>query len=738
MKKSWFSFRLYQEGLRQLRLIGIMGMVILGLEAILIPVGRIVSIRQMERYAEGSRIAKELLNFTDMHPLLVLCFCVLAPLMVLYLFHFLNKRNASDFYHAIPETRLCLFISFFAAVVTWILAIIVVTSFISVAIFLCFPVYFSVNLTSVLVMCLNVFAGSLLVAASVAIAMCVTGTVFTNVIVALMIIFIPRLLILMLVNSVTANLPLVSSTDFIPLLDIQYNVPVGTVLFMMGGSGALTQWQSGVYTLVLALVYSVCAALLFRVRRSEAAGQSAPNRVLQAVYRLVLSMVVCSIACYSIFEDSISRSQNAGYHRSFYEYLVLYVIALVVFFLYELITTRKWSNLARSLPSLLVLVLLNVALIGGMTGLYRSALSFSPEANDISAIRILSSGRNGSYFAARTEHIDITDENARTVIARQLKTAVKICGRSRSDYYQYVDQNTVMRVAIRSRGVTHVRNIPMRDEDMETLAKPLADIEEYRRIYQQLPRLGQNSTTVSIGRTTLSDSSLRELYNTLCDEVASMPFEKWYPLISALNDEYYYYGKYPVDVLEKNGMQSLDVLQISTALGTDRYSFSIPLYTTLEKSCNTYLKLYKQNSPNSQDQKVILQMLAEGSWRDGDSLTVTGYNIQSNGTQWRNTTLYTDILKSNSENAAAFADDLLTHLEEEPDVTKPLYYIVLQKQDSSDRYGSSYTQYSAFFQSDTAELPALLKAGESFDAVYTYPTKVYNGAQVSSIVQPAE
>ena len=49
-----------------------MGMVILGLEAILIPVGRIVSIRQMERYAEGSRIAKELLNFTDMHPLLVL------------------------------------------------------------------------------------------------------------------------------------------------------------------------------------------------------------------------------------------------------------------------------------------------------------------------------------------------------------------------------------------------------------------------------------------------------------------------------------------------------------------------------------------------------------------------------------------------------------------------------------------------------------------------------------------
>ena len=101
MKKNWFSLRLYLEGIRQLRLIGIMGMVILSLEAILIPVGRLVNIREMRHFTSSS-ITKTLLNFPEMHPLLVLCFCVLAPLMVLYLFHFLNKRNASDFYHAIP------------------------------------------------------------------------------------------------------------------------------------------------------------------------------------------------------------------------------------------------------------------------------------------------------------------------------------------------------------------------------------------------------------------------------------------------------------------------------------------------------------------------------------------------------------------------------------------------------------------------------------------------------------
>ena len=54
MKKNWFSLRLYLEGIRQLRLIGIMGMVILSLEAILIPVGRLVNIRERSWLMRGS------------------------------------------------------------------------------------------------------------------------------------------------------------------------------------------------------------------------------------------------------------------------------------------------------------------------------------------------------------------------------------------------------------------------------------------------------------------------------------------------------------------------------------------------------------------------------------------------------------------------------------------------------------------------------------------------------------
>lgn len=714
MKKNWFSLRLYLEAIRQLRLIGIMGMVILGLEAILIPVGRLMTIRDTQNFMSRP-ITKVLLNFPEMHPLLVLCFCVLAPLMVLYLFHFLNKRNASDFYHAIPETRLCLYISFFAAVITWLFAIIVLTSCLSLAIFLCFPVYFSVNLTSVLVMCFNVFAGCLLVAASVAVAMCVTGTIFTNIIVSLMIIFIPRMLIFMLVSSVTSSLPLVSSADFIPLLDIGYNVPVGTV-FMLGSGSTLSNWQSGVYTLVLGLLYTVCAALLFRVRRSEAAGQAAPNRILQAIYRLVLAMVVCSFACYGIFQDTISRTQYTNYRGDIYGYIVLYVIALVVFFLYELITTRKWRNLVRAVPSLLVLVLLNAALVGGMTGLYRSALSFTPAADDITSIRILSNGRSSNYFTARTAHIPITDENARSVVARQLSAASKSLRRSQDSYYRYIEQATIVRVAIRSGGITHVRNIPMWEDDLAALARPLADIEEYRNIYQQLPKMGENSTTVNLGDSNgLASADIRKIYETLREEVASMPFEKWYPLIASQNSQRYYGVYYTSDILQKGQDRSLNILHISTAIGTNRYSFSVLLDPTLEKTCNVYLQQFGQLSSNKLSQNAIIQALSEGKWsRSGDSLMVIGYNVRSGQSAWEGTTIDLSPL-SNRQDAAALANDLTEHLNDDFDITKPLYYIVLQLQDRSSQDGENYTRYIAYFQAGSSEVPAFFDQGKPLE-----------------------
>ena len=147
MRKHLFDRSLYLDALRQLKFIGVAGTLLLSLEAVLIPIGYLV--QSSQRHGYTGIIA---LDAMDMHPLLILCFLILAPIMVLYLFQFLNKRPACDFYHALPNSRISLFFSFFAAVLTWLTAAAVVSTLLSVASFSLLGAHYSFNLPSMLVL----------------------------------------------------------------------------------------------------------------------------------------------------------------------------------------------------------------------------------------------------------------------------------------------------------------------------------------------------------------------------------------------------------------------------------------------------------------------------------------------------------------------------------------------------------------------------------------------------------
>lgn len=727
MRKRIFSPRLYLDGLKQLRLIGIAGLVILALEAILIPVGEVLS--QMDR----EYVSVELVGFMNMHPMLVLCFCVLAPLMTLYLFQFLNKRNASDFYHAIPETRLCLFFSFTAAILTWVVGTAVLTTLLSVGIHMAFPTFFTVNFTSVFAALMNILAGCVLVTACVALAMCVTGTVFTNVMVSLMIIFLPRLLILLLNSSVTSNLPLIASNHFVFWLDPSCNVPVGTVLGVLGigaSQNVLSSWQSGLYTLVLAMLYLGAAAFLFHRRKSEAAGRAAPNRILQAVFRIALAMVPCAIACYGIFYNIIWEEE-----MDTFMFVVLYIIALVVYFLYEIITTRKWKNLLKAIPALGVLVVLNVALTGGMLGLYQSSLAFSPDAEDIRSVRIMSRYQYTDYFTARTQQIEIDDPEVKEVVARQLRFSADLCRQSLRQYYDRVGPNmTTACVAIRTGTSTHYRNILLSTEDYKTLSAPLSQVPAFREIYQNLPRLGFDSTTVYMPQNSLPYATVQSIYKKVCDEVAAMPFEQWYAQIASQNQNGIYYDRpdQSVGSPEIREYGYLDMLTVSTTIGTQRYDFNLPLYTNLTESCNLYLE-HMQDLEKA-DAEAILQKLQGESWRSDDRLTLEAFNLEGGRGQSQTVGVSGVTMADNADKTREFA--ALLEQPQPLDVTKPLYRITLEAAenfyDGRGGYYPSYVIYTAFFQAADDQLPALFTEAQE-DPKAELDTEVYT--QVVSTIQ---
>ena len=145
-----FNLRLFLEAVKRLRVIGIAFAILALTVAILVPSLAWISYqksfdRQMNNYLEEKQyyasietddgkisdyseelVAPELKeqpveDFLLCIPLYMLPFT--APLFFLLLFSFLHKRKESDFYHAIPYTRTCVYISFASGALAFVFAI---------------------------------------------------------------------------------------------------------------------------------------------------------------------------------------------------------------------------------------------------------------------------------------------------------------------------------------------------------------------------------------------------------------------------------------------------------------------------------------------------------------------------------------------------------------------------------------------------------------------------------------
>ena len=109
--KGHINKELYRDGLRQLRLVGIMGMVVFCLAAILTAVGFYISspynyqVMDINGVISYDHIIDEGVTLYQCNWVLFASFPVLVPVLVMMMFNFLNHRNASDFYHSIPDTR---------------------------------------------------------------------------------------------------------------------------------------------------------------------------------------------------------------------------------------------------------------------------------------------------------------------------------------------------------------------------------------------------------------------------------------------------------------------------------------------------------------------------------------------------------------------------------------------------------------------------------------------------------
>ncbi len=162
MKKKIFSPKLYCEFLRQLRLPGWIFTAVLTIEAIIFTAEGVLNSTYYNEFGE-KEISVQSLTFLEFHPFVILGIFVIAPVLMFCALSWVNKRNSSDFYHSLCETRECIFISSFAAAVSWLLISLVGSSVVAVVSHMIFPKYFVINYLSVVTNLFVMISGSVFV-----------------------------------------------------------------------------------------------------------------------------------------------------------------------------------------------------------------------------------------------------------------------------------------------------------------------------------------------------------------------------------------------------------------------------------------------------------------------------------------------------------------------------------------------------------------------------------------------
>lgn len=336
-----FSGSLYVETLRQLRL---MGLIYLACCLIFTILPAALSV---------SRIGGTLPSIDSFAPPLFL-FIYVAPVTLAFsAFGYLMRRNASDFYHSLPLTRECMYISRVLAVLTYLIGTIVLSL---ASVYLLYALLGqAVNWSYLPDQLLYFTTCSLVALGCTLIGLSVTGTYFSAFIVTCLVMFLPRFISVAVSLVIESCAPLVSAQEMGLLFDYSLNLPVAQIANLLsfgtlGGSTFLQYAMRGLsgfaYCGVLGVLYIVLAGILHHYRRSETAMRSAPNRVLQHIYRCALSLPLF------LFLGALLVTERSVFVTNREIVLMLLAAALLIYFVYELITTRKLRNL---LPALYVL-----------------------------------------------------------------------------------------------------------------------------------------------------------------------------------------------------------------------------------------------------------------------------------------------------------------------------------------------------------------------------------------------
>jgi len=577
-----FNFKMYVDALKRMRLPGLLYIALTIFITIIIPIGNYLSYIS---YDEGN-ISQTTVPILSTFIYMALAYVLCAPSLTLSAFSFLTKRNGSDYFHSFPQTRKCIFTVIMSAVLTWIIGIISACFVSAVIIYSILGKMFVLNIFALFQFLLCVLAASVLVCAACALSCTITGTSFTNFIVTGIILFMPRIMLTFVINTVTNSNVLLSSNEFLPLIDNRYNVVVSTFsCFLEGTYENFTNWSNIIYTFLLGILYIIIARLLYARRESESAGKASIGRKTQNLIRVFIAFPICLLPINFIYDLAINNESAELNPVTIFNCVIFYIVSILCMGIYELLSTQKIKNLKKICSSVIILGIVNVVIIISMTLLYKVEINYAPDANDVKYIQTgaFTNYDSYNYFEQQVCHHKITDPEIIKILTDTLKDNI-----NDSQISDIINDNNRTRVSVqfKSGPILKTRNLLLSNKQLETLNILMEKNKKITEIYSTLPEFNPANMTIYSSWNTSQDefnkNELRSIYNSLRAEIKTVDTNEWKTLTESRNEKY---------SMSTSFMLTLEINDINETTITD-----LPISTLTPKTFVLALNIQNKNT----------------------------------------------------------------------------------------------------------------------------------------------
>lgn len=679
--KSIFNFKLYLEGIKKIRLVGIIAGIIVLIGNALPPLVSLLESRNQDimNAISGSEI--NILTASNFAiPSLTLLF--LTPFFFFSMFSFLNKRNESDFYHAIPYKRGCVLFSFLAAIYTWIWGVLLASLLLTGLLWLVCPGF--TFAFSVIPQVFGIYAAATLYLGSFfLLAMTLTGTTVSNIAVSAILLFFVRI-VGSLVTLILDDIVYILDIAYTPLrfLSMRYWLPATIINSFYDSSSVYKNTGLWIYSFVVLIIVYALATFCYCRRKSESANKSAPNRKLQHVFRCAFTLPLALLTAFAITID-----------EDITFVFVLFVITLVVYYLYELITTKNIRSTLRATPLLLVPILCSALIIGGCYLTRSAVLEGNYTADEIASVREYRyaslfdffEGSTNSYEDMVTSEIRVPDREAAELVSKALASAIESCKNSKWFYWDEDSRGAYIEITLQS-GRRLGRHLEFARSDYEALLDIIQNSSEYHQAYISLPDSKNIQTIYANLGGEASDADLRRLWETFAKEYNALSDEEKVNFKNEYraNNTSYWYGEdsYYNGVSDSYLTEQL-YIDVQGAIGADTFRSTYRIPETFTETRALYFELCK---PAQNAMRETLRNYTTGdyddlitnnqyySWlsielrlRSGENTCTTGFYAGSYNFEGPEESISVQLSQKSFERTKQLFEHLLPYLTDTPD-----------------------------------------------------------------------